>query len=112
MSHQGKRWQMSGCRGMGRQDMTASDGGGLDRMCNVAQPHCGAYSPTARRRRRDMRQIDYRDLLRRYMNHVGNEEGITFVHRIRDRRAVKQFTEEEIEELEAIEEELREGGRQ
>jgi hypothetical protein len=51
--------------------------------------------------------IDYRDLLARYMDFVGQEEGVTFVSRLRrPGRRGPAFTEEEVLELEAINAEL------
>ena len=53
--------------------------------------------------------IDYRDLLKRYMDFVGQEEGVTFVSRLRRPGRRPAFAEEEIEELETINAELRDG---
>jgi hypothetical protein len=56
--------------------------------------------------------MDYRDILKKYMRFVGDEEGITFVSRLRIRgmmgevKPVDGFTEDEVKELEAIEAEL------
>ena len=53
--------------------------------------------------------IDYRDLLKRYIDHVGECEGVTFISHINvpaAGRRVIHFTDEEVSELEAIEEEL------
>jgi hypothetical protein len=52
-------------------------------------------------------EIDYRELLKKYMNFVGKEaeEGVTFVSRIRICQR-GGFTEDETKELEVIEAEL------
>lgn len=55
--------------------------------------------------------IDYRALLKKYMDHVGNEEGVRYVSLCHtelplDDRQVTIFTPEEIAELEAIEDEI------
>jgi hypothetical protein len=45
--------------------------------------------------------IDYQQLLWKYLNHVGDEEGITYVHR---ESAKTRFSVEELAALEEIEE--------
>lgn len=47
--------------------------------------------------------MDYRELLIKYIDHVGNEEGITFIPRTADHCG---FTDEEVEELKKLEDEL------
>lgn len=50
---------------------------------------------------------DYKALLKKYMQHVHNSEGSTYVHCINDRtRSDVKFTEEEKAVLEAMKEEL------
>jgi len=44
--------------------------------------------------------IDYKILLWKYLNHIGEEESVTYVHRT---SAKSRFTEEEMEALEEIE---------
>ena len=51
--------------------------------------------------------IDYRELLKKYLAHVGEEEGITLVSRIG--QSSIDFSEEEIDALEVIETERRDG---
>ena len=46
--------------------------------------------------------IDYRALLLRYMRHVGNEEGWTFIPLLN----IDGFTPREIEELNAVDDEI------
>lgn len=45
-----------------------------------------------------MDKMDYRDLLVRYMAHVGEMEGVDFTRQLNN----KLFTDEEIEELKQI----------
>ena len=47
--------------------------------------------------------INYRKLLYKYLNHVGCEEGITYVNRLRNTCSDEKFTLEEIGEMETIE---------
>jgi hypothetical protein len=49
-----------------------------------------------------MKTIDYRKLLKKYMNLVGHEEGITFANRASE----EDFSEEERRELIVIEDEV------
>ncbi len=55
------------------------------------------------------RTFDYRRLLRKYMNHVGECEGITFVpYNTKDgiRLTHHEFTQEELDELHRLEDEI------
>jgi hypothetical protein len=51
--------------------------------------------------------MDYRELLKKYINHVGEEEGTTFLSWDGDDR----FTEAEWDELQALEAEVHEDWR-
>ncbi len=46
-------------------------------------------------------------LLRKYMLHVINEEGVSFVSNVNDAWCKVEFTEEEKKQLEEIEEEIK-----
>lgn len=50
--------------------------------------------------------IDYRELLRKYIAHVCEEEGLTFIGSPYTNRAPSPFSEEEISELEALDAEI------
>jgi len=51
--------------------------------------------------------MDYEALLKKYMQHVGDCEGITFVHLLNSGAGRDvEFSEEEVEALEKIHEEL------
>jgi hypothetical protein len=50
-------------------------------------------------------KIDYRDLLRRYICHVGQAEDVTFIDFFNTHRSDVKFTQEEVEELERLEQE-------
>lgn len=59
----------------------------------------------ARGRRRDHRLSDHRSLLVRYIQHVTQCEDTNFICRIGDRRGGVKFTDEEVIELKALEQE-------
>lgn len=52
--------------------------------------------------------MDYRELLKRYMSHVLENEGITYVedHMVNTHTDAVQFTDEELAELKKIEDEV------
>jgi len=50
--------------------------------------------------------MDYRELLKKYMRHVVQSEGIDFTDRLHEFSDSVQFNEEEAAELKAISEEL------
>lgn len=51
--------------------------------------------------------MDYKELLKKYMQHVGDCEGTTFVHLLNSGAAREvDFSDEEVEALEKIHEEL------
>lgn len=50
--------------------------------------------------------MDYEELLKKYMQHVGEYEGSTFVGSLNSNRCDVKFTEEEVAELERLQEEL------
>lgn len=52
--------------------------------------------------------MDYKELLKKYMQHVGEYEGATFVNCLNDFHCDVEFTEEEVAELERIENEISE----
>lgn len=51
--------------------------------------------------------MDYKELLKKYMQHVGEYEGSTFVQCLNSGHCDVKFTEEEVAELERIQDELR-----
>lgn len=51
-----------------------------------------------------MSEIDYRKLLKKYITHVSECEGVTFIN---DWRRTVHFTNEEWDELELLDEEAR-----
>lgn len=54
-------------------------------------------------------QFDYRDLLKRYIEHVGDCEGTTFITKLNEEPSSDvRFTADEVEEMERIEREIRE----
>lgn len=51
--------------------------------------------------------MDYRELLMKYIAHVGDCEGITYVHHIGQRSDSVKFTEDEKAELKRLDDESR-----
>jgi len=54
--------------------------------------------------------MNYRELLKKYMDHVGECEGVTFVTHLNDAITVV-FTDEEVAELKKINAEIMEGSK-
>jgi hypothetical protein len=52
--------------------------------------------------------MNYRELLKKYMDHVAEEEGITFLGPSRDHALQQRFTQPEIDELYAVQLEISE----
>lgn len=50
--------------------------------------------------------MDYLELLKKYMKHVADEEGCTFVGRLNSGYSDVEFSEEEVRVLEDVEESL------
>jgi len=53
-----------------------------------------------------MEDVNYKELLKKYMIHVLEEEGVDFVFSVNTNMAVPVFTEEEVKVLENISHEI------
>ena len=69
--------------------------------CGASEEHATRHGIACVRRPLPPAPVDYRMLLKRYMDHVGNQEGISFIPKESD-----GFTTAEVAELKRIEKEL------